>query len=123
MIENIYEVLIADDYIRSQAEGRIKYYEFPPTGDVTAPYIVIDPLAPGMSADYGDNKPTSEEFLYQIDVMTLNRDQTKDIAKRIRSVLEEIGIMENNSGLDEWDAETGIFRIARRYTGKVVTIK
>lgn len=114
----IYEALMSDDFIASEAAGRIKYYKFPPTGDITAPYIVIDPLTPGQASDFADNTWLTDDYLYQIDVMTLNRMRTKELAKRVRKVLDVIGLREHKSGVDEWDEDTGIFRIARRYSGK-----
>lgn len=87
MLDKIYQELIIDEYIKEQASGRIKFYEYLATGDVTGPYIVIDPLSPPIPSDYGDNEPISDEYLYQVDVWTKNRKTTKEIAKRVQAVM------------------------------------
>ncbi|KHE73155.1 hypothetical protein [Halobacillus sp. BBL2006] len=119
MLNQIYEAMMADSYISGQASGRIKFYEYPETGSVTAPYVVIDPLAPASASDFADNTWLTDEYLYQIDVWTKDREITDKLSKRIRKVLWEIGLYEKRGqGVDEWDEDTGIFRIARRYEGK-----
>lgn len=117
----IYNALLSDEYIKGQAEGRIKFYEYPPTGDLTGPYIVIDPLGPPQSADYGDNKPITDDYLYQIDVWTKNRLVTKELSKRVQKVMRSIGFGLFAGDVDEYDKDTGIYRDARRYRGKAYT--
>jgi len=121
MMMVIYNALIADEYIKQQAFGRIKFYEYPETGSVTHPYIVIDPLGPPLPDDYADNEPLTDEYLYQIDVWTKNRLVTKELAKRIKKVMRELGFGYFAGAVDEYDKETGIFRDARRYRGKFYT--
>lgn len=118
MLDKIYQELIADELIKAQASGRIKFYEYPATGDVTGPYIVIDPLSPPVPADYGDNEAISDEYLYQVDVWTKNRKVTKEIAKRVKEIMRSLGYGIYGGGVDEYDKDTGIFRDARRYKGK-----
>lgn len=121
MMMVIYNALIADEYIKQQAFGRIKFYEYPETGSVTQPYIVIDPLGPPLSDDYADNKPLTDEYLYQIDVWTKNRLVTKELAKRIKDTMQELGFGYFAGGVDEYDKATGIYRDARRFKGKAYT--
>ncbi|CAM3429477.1 DUF3168 domain-containing protein [Cytobacillus oceanisediminis] len=90
MLDKIYQELITDEYIKEQASGRIKFYEYLATGNVTGPYIVIDPLSPPIPSDYGDNEPISDEYLYQVDVWTKNRKTTKEIAKRVQAVMRSL---------------------------------
>lgn len=121
MMMVIYEAMMADSYIKQQASGRIKFYEYPETGSVTQPYIVIDPLGPPLPDDYADNKPLTDEYLYQIDVWTKNRLVTKELAKRIAKAMRELGFGYFAGAIDEYDKDTGIFRDARRYRGKAYT--
>jgi len=79
---------------------------------------VIDPIGPPLPADYGDNEPITEDYLYQIDVWTKNRMLTKELAKRVQKVMRGLGYGLYGGSLDEWDKDTGIFRDARRYRGK-----
>ncbi|MEC5422393.1 DUF3168 domain-containing protein [Virgibacillus sp. C22-A2] len=111
----IYNRLIADDYIKEQALGRIKYYEYPATGDVDNPFIVIDPLDDGSPVDFADNTWTKLDFLIQIDVWTLNRLTTLNLANTVRDVMwNDLGFKQIN-GPNEYDE--GIFRKADRYRG------
>lgn len=117
----LYTALMADAFIAEQANGRIKFYEYPETGDVSGPYIVLDPLGSPLADVYGDDNPIVEEYLIQIDVWTKNRALTRQIAKRVTEILRQNSFGYTGSGVDEYDKETGIFREARRYTGKLNT--
>lgn len=117
----IYEALMADDYIKQQASGRIKFYLYPESASMTQPHIVIDSLSPPSDGDYADNEPLTEEYLYQIDVWTKNRLVTKELAKRVKKALRQAGITYIPGGVDEYDKDTGIYRDARRYKAKTYT--
>lgn len=121
MMTVIYNTLLADEYIKGQASGRIKFYEYPSSGGITGPSIVIDPLGPPQSADYGDNEPITDDYLYQIDVWTKNRLVTKELSSRVQKAMRSIGFGYFAGGVDEYDKDTGIYRDARRYRGKAYT--
>lgn len=111
----IYNHLIADEYIKEQAFGRIKYYEYPETGDVINPHIVLDPLDDGSPINSADNTWTSLDFLIQIDVWTRNRTITLNLANTIRDIMwNELGFKQIK-GPNEYDK--GVFRKADRYRG------
>ncbi|MRX70847.1 hypothetical protein GJU40_01530 [Bacillus lacus] len=119
MIYKIHEAFIADPLIASKVGKRIKFYEYPAAGDVSGPIIVIDPIAPPIPTDYADNDWLTEEYLFQIEVWSKSKTDTDAIAKRMQRIMwKEIGFGQSGSGVDEWDKDFGIFRDARRYTGK-----
>ncbi|GKV67502.1 MULTISPECIES: hypothetical protein [unclassified Sporosarcina] len=118
----IYNALMADEYIKQQATGRIKFYEYPATGDVSGPYIVIDPLSPPLPDAYGDNEPIADSYIYQIDVWTKSRTVTKEIAKRVGKIMRDLGYGYFAGGVDEWDKDTGIYRDARRYRNTIYDV-
>lgn len=113
----IYDALIADDYIKEQASGRIKYYEYPETGDVRAPYIVIDPLDVPSPKIFADNIWVANEHFLQIDVWTKNRTTTRILAEKVQSIMWSVCGFAQNGGISEYDE--GVFRDARRYKGKI----
>ncbi|WP_083402299.1 DUF3168 domain-containing protein [Bacillus sp. MUM 116] len=113
----IYNSLIADEYIQTQAKGRIKYYEYPETGDVTAPYIVIDPIDAPDPADFADDAWLTYDCLLQIEVWSRNRIVTNTIADKIRDIMWKQFGFKQQSGPQEYDE--GIFRDARRFRGKI----
>ena len=119
MIYKIYDALKVDPLIQEKVGNRIKFYEYPSTGDITGPIIVIDPLDTPIPSDYADNKWLTEDYLYQIEVWSKSLEDTKMIADRIRQVMWSINFGQSGSGVDEWDKDTGIYRDARRYRGKV----
>lgn len=119
VIYKIYDALRADPLIRDKVGNRIKFYEYPATGDVTGPQIIIDPLDSPMAADFADNKFLTDDYLYQIEVWSKSMADTKAIANRIRIAMWHINFRQNGGGMDEWDKDTGIYRDARRYRGKV----
>lgn len=116
---NLYNVLMADAYINEKAAGRIKFYEYPATADVTAAYIVIDPLSTPIDSNFADDEVIAEEYLFQIDVWTKSRIDTAELSKRIKSTLRANGYYYFAGGVNEYDKETKIYRDARRYRKKV----
>lgn len=119
MLENIYSLLIADEVINQYVDKRIKAYNYPATGDFSGTYIVLDPIDSGKIGDYGDDKYLTEDSLIQVDIWSDNR-QTRDlVAQRIRLILVDGNGFIETTGPDEWDKETRIYRIARRYRKKV----
>lgn len=115
----IYNAMMANDYIKQQAKGRIKFYEYPATGDVSGPYIVIDPVSTPLPAEYGDDKPIADVYIYQIDVWTKNRKLTKELANAVSDVMRGMGFGYFAGSVDEWDKGTGIYRDARRYRREI----
>lgn len=119
MIYKVYNALKTNNLIQQKVENRIKFYEYPATNKVQGVYIVIDPLEPPRPGDYGDNQWLTEEYLFQIDVWSRNRDDTKAVAKEVQKIMwEELGFGQDSVGPDEFDKDTGIYRDARRYLGK-----
>ncbi|WP_339201705.1 DUF3168 domain-containing protein [Peribacillus sp. FSL P2-0133] len=114
----IYDALMADPYIKETANGRIKFYEFPETGEVKAPFIIIDPLDVPLPQDFADNTWLTYDCLFQIDVWSKKRTATRELSEQICLVMWNVGFFQG-SGVDEWDKDTGTFRDARRYRGKI----
>lgn len=123
MIWDIYYKLIADDLINKKVGNRIKFYEYPETGDVSGAYIVIDPIAPPRPVKNADNKRIVYEYFYQIDVWSKAMDDTENVMKSISDVLWNLGFVESGSGIDEFDSETQIYRQAKRFIGQFEKIK
>lgn len=121
MMMELHNALLKDDYIKKQATGRIKFYEYPETGSLAGPFIIIDSLSPPLDSDYGDDEPIAEEYLYQVDVWTKNRTITKELAGRVKKILRDNGFYVFAGGVDEYDPDTKIFRDARRFRGKAYT--
>jgi len=115
----IYNALIANETIAEKADGRIKYYEYPETGDVSQPHIVIDPLDAPLPADYADNTWLTWDYLFQLDVWTKDRQLTNTLMKEVNKTLWDIGFHQSGGTGDEWDKDTGIFRQAKRFRGKI----
>jgi len=118
MLDKIYQALIADPFIAEQAAGRIKFYEYPATGDVSGAYIIIDPISPPIPDDYADDEWLTDTYLVQIDVWTKSRKLTEKLAGHVRKAMWSISFAQKG-GIPEYDG--GIFRDARHYRGKVYT--
>ncbi|MDN4525323.1 DUF3168 domain-containing protein [Fictibacillus fluitans] len=114
----IYNALIADDHIKEKVAGRIKYYQFPATDDVEDAHIVIDPLDVPIPKDFADETWLTEDYLVQIEVWTKNRLATAELSSKVQQAMWKIGFSQG-SGMNEYDRETGIYRDARQYRGKV----
>jgi hypothetical protein len=116
ILTKIYEALIADQEIATQAAGKIKFYEFPDsmTMDI-GPYIVIEPVDVPLPRDFADDQYLKYDVFVAIETWSKSRGLTKNIADKIEAILWDLGLLQNG-GLDEYDE--GIFRDVRRYRGK-----
>lgn len=112
----IYNALRMDPYIEEQASGRIKFYEYPESGSLEEPFIIIDPIDIPKPADLADDTWLTYDCLYQIEVWTKDRSITKTLGEKVHQVLWKLGFKQNG-GLSEY--ESGIFRDARRFRGKL----
>ena len=115
----MYNVLMADEYISQQAGGRIKFFEYPESATMTQPFIIIDSLGPPIDLEYGDDAPLAEEYLFQVDVWTKDRKITKELARRSKIALRSAGFYYFAGGVDEYDKATKIYRDARRFRKKI----
>lgn len=119
MILKIYDSLKSDPLITEKVGNKIKTYEYPPTENFNGSFIVIDPLDTPRPSDYADNKWLTEDYLFQIEVWSEDFFDCQSIAKQIREVMWNKFGFYQGSGIDERDKDTGIYRDARRYRGKV----
>ncbi|MFB6800451.1 DUF3168 domain-containing protein [Peribacillus butanolivorans] len=115
----IYNQLISNELIASLCNDRIKFYEYPETGDTNNPFIVIDPLDVPVPTVYASNENHVYEYLYQIDVESTNRMTVKDIQAEIKKELKKLGFGQLKDGLDEYFKETKRYVDARRYQGLI----
>ena len=117
MIWDIYYALIDDKYINDKAGNNIKFYEYPEAKDIKETHIVIDPLAPPRPVKTADNERIVYEYFYQIDVWSKDMSERDEIMNRISQILKRIGFGENG-GIDEYDKDFKIFRVAKRFIGQ-----
>lgn len=115
----IYEAFIENPFIYDNAFGRIKYYEYPETGEVNKPYVVIDPLDAPLPSVYADDKWLTHDYMVQIDVWTKERQITRQLSTEIAQTMWNLNFGQYGGGTNEWDKATGIYREARRYRGKI----
>lgn len=113
----IYTTLSKNDIIHTTCEERIKYYDFPGTGDYTKTFLLIIPLDVPIPTNFSSNEAVWEDFLVQIDVQSDNRLIVKQIQEEVRKEMKRIGFGQLAGGLDEYFPETGQFVDARKYSG------
>ncbi|EKZ3859108.1 DUF3168 domain-containing protein [Listeria monocytogenes] len=113
----IYTTLSKNDIIHTTCEERIKYYDFPGTGDSTKTFLLIIPLDVPVPTNFSSNEAVWEDFLVQIDVQSDNRLIVKQIQEEVRKEMKRIGFGQLAGGLDEYFPETGQFVDARKYSG------
>lgn len=121
-LDIVYNILINDNtiqqYCHSDLDGfRIKYFEYPETGDVSGPIIVMESILNALPSSFADNTWVTNDFLLHIEVWSKNRNENRIVASRIRDLLWERLRFVQNDSIDEYDV--GIFRDARRYKGKL----
>lgn len=121
ILDTAYKALIEDDFIKEQTydetleDYRIKFYEYPETGDVDNPYIVIDPIDSPTPTLYADNQWIRIDVLLQIDVWSPDRKLTDAVADKVRDVMWDKFGFPQTAGPKEYDK--GVYRDARRYRG------
>lgn len=115
----IYNRLIKDPFIEEKAGGRIKYYEYPATGEVDGAYIILDPLDAPLPSDFADNNWLSHDYIFQVDVWSKDRQLTRQLSFKVAEALWESNFYQTGGSGDEWDRPTGIFRQYRRFRGKI----
>ncbi|EAC3673329.1 DUF3168 domain-containing protein [Listeria monocytogenes] len=113
----IYTTLSKNDIIHTSCEERIKYYDFPSTGDSNKTFLLIIPLDVPVPTNFSSNESTWEDFLVQIDVQSDNRLMVKQIQEEVRKEMKQLGFGQLAGGLDEYFPETGRFVDARKYSG------
>ncbi|EPA3485505.1 DUF3168 domain-containing protein [Listeria monocytogenes] len=113
----IYTTLSKNDIIHTTCEERIKYYDFPSTGDSNKTFLLIIPLDVPVPTIFSSNEAMWEDFLVQIDVQSDNRLIVKQIQEEVRKEMKQIGFGQLAGGLDEYFPETGRFVDARKYSG------
>lgn len=117
MIWDIYNALIADGVISDLVGDRIKFYEYPEAKSMTETHIVIDPLDTPKASDFADDKWLTDEYLYQIDVWSKDLKERDLISEKIRHIMWSLNFKQTD-GIDEYDKDYDVFRVARRYKGK-----
>lgn len=116
----VYQALKDDPFIDEQVQNRIKFYEYPETGDVSKPLIVIEEVSPELQGDFADGTWLTDDYFIHIEVWVKgSRIKRDDIAKRIKHIMwDELGFGMVSGMPPEYDKDTNIFRDARRYRGK-----
>lgn len=115
----IHNKLMEDPFVLENAAGRIKFYEYPATGEVTAPYIVIDPLDAPMPSDFADDTWLTLDYLLQIDVWATDRQLARQLSFKVIEVMWTLNFGQSGGTGDDWDKDTGIFSLQRRFRGKI----
>ncbi|EJY6074067.1 DUF3168 domain-containing protein [Listeria monocytogenes] len=113
----IYTTLSKNDIIHTTCEERIKYYDFPSTGNSNKTFLLIIPLDVPVPTNFSSNEAVWEDFLVQIDVQSDDRLTVKQIQEEVRKEMKQIGFGQLAGGLDEYFPETGRFVDARKYSG------
>jgi hypothetical protein len=118
MIYDILNTLQSSALIKSK-DCKVKFFEFPDTDKVKGIHIILHPVTPPKPTDYADKTWTALEQLFQIDVWSLNYDDTSSIAGEVDRVMyEELRAPQVDGMEPEYDSDTGIHRDARRYRYK-----
>lgn len=120
ILETVYNALKADSFISKEVGSRIKYYDYPATGSLMGPTIVLEEVDAPRPDDYADNQWLTDDYYVHIEVWVKgDRKKRDEIASRIRKIMwDKLGFHHASSMQPEWDKATNTFRDARRYRGK-----
>ncbi|HFI0902325.1 TPA: hypothetical protein ACGOYP_001714 [Streptococcus suis] len=96
----------------------VKPYYRPESLDANEPSITIIPMAPPKQVSFGSDRALQKEFTYQINSEASSKSKATEIALAVERVLNELGFVQLNSGLDEYFIETNRYVDVRRYRGR-----
>lgn len=115
--EKLAGVLLASQSLQPLLTAdRIKFYKFPDAAAVTAePIVIFDPLDAQAPSRFGDNRAIAESQLYQVEVWGKDRERVFATAQQLREAMGQLGSVQLPGGVDEYDSDTKVYRIARRY--------
>ncbi len=123
ILNEVYKILTSNSFIQSEVEDRIKFCEYPESGDKNGPIIVIDEVDSDSPSDYADDVWLTSDYFIHIEVWTQGengRTKRDTIAKEIRSIMwNELRFKHVSSMKPEYDSRTKTWRDARRYRGKL----
>ena len=121
MMDKIYQAFLSDPLIKEKVGKKIKFYEYPAAEDgKSGPFIIIDPLDASLPSAYADNEWLKNDYMYQIEVWSSSKVDTDAVADRVQMIMwKELGFSNYGGGMDEWDRDYNIYRVARRYRGQV----
>ncbi|WP_348922075.1 hypothetical protein [Enterococcus rotai] len=116
MLMIIYNQLLTNAVVKDKVTSdRIKFYDYPETGDVDNPFIVISPLGVPSGSVIGSDKELSLRFSYQIDVQGKDRLAVKQIQNAVKITMGNLRYVQLPEGIDTYFNETKRFLDARRY--------
>lgn len=115
-LNEAYELLKEDSFIKNKCENRIKFYEYPNYEDETKPFIVLRPLEAPTYDTYGSNGPIRASQIIQIDVQAQSRMECKTIMQAIMNQLIKKGWGRlNSNSLDTYFSEVKRYVLAYRF--------
>ena len=115
VLMDVYNALIKNEVISSKCSGRIKFYNYPESGDTKKDFMIITPMDPPEDAIHGSNDNLGEIYFYQIDVQSNDRTTPKLIQNEVKKELRKLGFVKTSGGLDEYFEKTKKYVDARRY--------
>lgn len=117
MLTIIYKKLSTNPVIALHCEGRIKFYDYPETGETDKPFMIIEPLDVPAAAFYGSDQELAITHHYQVDVQSRVRMICKEVQKAVGEEMQGLGFWQQPNGLDTYFSETARFVDARKYKG------
>ncbi len=117
ILDAIYQVVEADPYISEQVENRIKYYEYPESGAVDKPYMVLEEVQTPQPSSFADGTWLTLDVHVHVEIWSPNRTTTRLLAEKVRDLIWEKFKLPQKGGHTEYDNK--VFRDARRYQGLV----
>ncbi|MGD6873017.1 hypothetical protein ACQCU1_12640 [Sutcliffiella horikoshii] len=117
ILDAVYQVLKVDPYISEQIENRIKFYEYPESGAVDRPYMVLEEVQPSQPSTFADGTWLTLDIHLHVEIWSPNRTITRLLAERVQNLVWKKFKIGQRGGLPEYD--NGVYRDARRYQGLI----
>lgn len=114
MLSQLYSALKRDDVLKNIV---IKSFVRPETLGNHETSIVIKPVTSPLQIARGSNTSLAKQFIYQVNVESIDRQEAKELQKRVEFVMETKGFFQIDGGLEEYITDIKRYVDARTYRG------
>lgn len=123
ILNQIYELLKDDPFMREHVEGRYAFNETPNAQDIETSYVTINPVIYGVPTAYADGKRIADANSARVDVF-INANGIKDtnprilcmeLMERVADILDDNFYDQTSSFAPSYDNDLKLYRESRGF--------
>lgn len=123
ILNQIYELLKDDPFMREHVEGRYAFNETPDAQDIETSYVTINPVIYGVPTAYADGKRIADANSARVDVF-INANGNKDtnprilcmeLMERVADILDDNSYVQSSSFAPQYNKDYKLYRESRGF--------